>query len=64
MLIVMEIKEFTEFGSAVYLYECVYGIKYGFSSVFLRASFSKCSMKMLEITRETGEGIAAPEVCS
>jgi len=67
-LIVKENKEFMEFGSAVSPYhEC--RLHNGpklliFLSVFLRTSFSKCSMKILAITGEIGEPIAAPEIYS
>ena len=68
MLIVEENKDFTEFGSTVSPYhECIVYItesNFWFLSAFLRASFSKCSMKMLAITRKIEEPIAAPEVCS
>ena len=70
MLIVEENKEFTEFGSAVFPYhKCVVYITEPkisgfFAGVFLRALFSKCSMKMYAITGEIEELIAAPEVCS
>jgi len=65
LLIVEENKELTEFSSPYN--ECVVYIteqNFWFLSVFLRVSFSKCSMKMLAITGEIEEPIAAPEVCS
>jgi len=67
MLIVEENKEFTEFGSASISRMCRLHSEIEllvFLSVFLRSSFSKCSLKMLAITGEIGEPIAAPEVCS
>ena len=66
MLIVEENKEFTEFEFAVspYYEYFVYITEsnFWFLGVFLRASFSKCFMKILAITREIGKPIAASEV--
>ena len=70
-MLIEENKEFTEFGCAVsplcyvILQMCrLHNQISDFLDVFLRASFSKCSMKMLVITREIGEPIVAPEVYS
>ena len=66
MLIVEENEEFTEEFtkefSAFHITMCCLhnGTKL---LVFLKVSFSKCSMKIGE-TEEIGEPIAAPEVCS
>ena len=68
MLIVEKNKEFTESGSAVSPYhEYVIYItesNFWFLSIFLRASLSKCFMKMLAITGEIGDSITDSEVCS